>query len=193
MILFNGILIIKKGAIDVIVVRQKDGSYKSSPFHVRFGKLGVIRSKQTMVEIEINGQRVDDLNMMLGEAGEAFFLEQVILPDESSCDSLCSNLNINTTEPSSEQQASTINDVIYANNQIPQPINDSTEAQIVNNESLIQRPPSTKPIPINKPTPIEIDSSPSPQNKEFILTGMETKEKSLISVDTKKYFILFYK
>lgn len=28
------------GAIDVIVVEQEDGTFKSSPFHVRFGKLG---------------------------------------------------------------------------------------------------------------------------------------------------------
>lgn len=32
------------GAIDVIVVRQKDGTLKSTPFHVRFGKLGVLRT-----------------------------------------------------------------------------------------------------------------------------------------------------
>lgn len=29
------------GAIDVIVVEQPDGEYKSTPFHVRFGKYGV--------------------------------------------------------------------------------------------------------------------------------------------------------
>ena len=32
------------GAIDIIVVRQSDGSLKSTPFHVRFGKLGVLRT-----------------------------------------------------------------------------------------------------------------------------------------------------
>ncbi|KAL3288420.1 hypothetical protein HHI36_002866, partial [Cryptolaemus montrouzieri] len=37
------------GAIDVIVVEQPDGSYCSSPFHVRFGKLGVLRSKEKVV------------------------------------------------------------------------------------------------------------------------------------------------
>ncbi|XP_069740199.1 phosphatidate phosphatase LPIN2-like isoform X2 [Narcine bancroftii] len=34
------------GCIDVIVVRQPDGSFHCSPFHVRFGKLGVLRSKE---------------------------------------------------------------------------------------------------------------------------------------------------
>ncbi|OBS59452.1 hypothetical protein A6R68_09426 [Neotoma lepida] len=34
------------GCIDVVVVRQQDGTYQCSPFHVRFGKLGVLRSKE---------------------------------------------------------------------------------------------------------------------------------------------------
>lgn len=37
------------GCIDVIVVRQQDGTYQCSPFHVRFGKLGVLRSKEKVV------------------------------------------------------------------------------------------------------------------------------------------------
>lgn len=32
------------GAVDIIVVKQRDGSLKSTPFHVRFGKLGVLRT-----------------------------------------------------------------------------------------------------------------------------------------------------
>uniref|UniRef100_A0A674E9Z9 phosphatidate phosphatase n=1 Tax=Salmo trutta TaxID=8032 RepID=A0A674E9Z9_SALTR len=46
------------GGIDVIVVRQPDGSLQCSPFHVRFGKLGVLRSKEKVVDIEINGEPV---------------------------------------------------------------------------------------------------------------------------------------
>lgn len=37
------------GAIDVVVVEQPDGSFNCSPFHVRFGKLGVLRSKEKVV------------------------------------------------------------------------------------------------------------------------------------------------
>ena len=37
------------GAIDVIVVEQPDGSFTCSPFHVRFGKLGVLRSREKIV------------------------------------------------------------------------------------------------------------------------------------------------
>lgn len=39
------------GGIDVIVVRQPDGSFQCSPFHVRFGKLGVLRSKEKVVSV----------------------------------------------------------------------------------------------------------------------------------------------
>ncbi|XP_032930863.1 phosphatidate phosphatase LPIN3-like [Catharus ustulatus] len=86
------------GCIDVIVVRQPDNSFKCSPFHVRFGKLGVLRSKEKVggmcspgklgevpclkgcvavspVDIEINGEPVD-LHMKLGDNGEAFFVEE---------------------------------------------------------------------------------------------------------------------
>lgn len=37
------------GAIDVVVVRCEDGSFIGSPFHVRFGKLGVLRSREKIV------------------------------------------------------------------------------------------------------------------------------------------------
>lgn len=73
------------GAIDVIVIRQEDGSYKCSPFHVRFGKLGVIRSRERIVDIEINGQQCD-LHMKLGDAGEAYFVEEIEDDGDSSDD-----------------------------------------------------------------------------------------------------------
>lgn len=37
------------GCIDVIVVRQPDGTFQCTPFHVRFGKLGVLRSREKVV------------------------------------------------------------------------------------------------------------------------------------------------
>ncbi|XP_077167039.1 phosphatidate phosphatase LPIN1 isoform X1 [Paroedura picta] len=63
------------GCIDIIVVRQPDGNLHCSPFHVRFGKMGVLRSKEKVVDIEINGECVD-LHMKLGDNGEAFFVEE---------------------------------------------------------------------------------------------------------------------
>ncbi|XP_066534000.1 phosphatidate phosphatase LPIN1-like [Hoplias malabaricus] len=63
------------GCIDIIVVRQPDGSLQCSPFHVRFGKMGVLRSREKVVDIEVNGEPVN-LHMKLGENGEAFFVKQ---------------------------------------------------------------------------------------------------------------------
>uniref|UniRef100_G3PV60 phosphatidate phosphatase n=2 Tax=Gasterosteus aculeatus aculeatus TaxID=481459 RepID=G3PV60_GASAC len=75
------------GCIDVIVVRQPDGSLHCSPFHVRFGKMGVLRSREKVVDIEINGEPVS-LHMKLGENGEAFFVEEA----ENTMVSHCSQL-----------------------------------------------------------------------------------------------------
>ncbi|XP_068136386.1 phosphatidate phosphatase LPIN1 isoform X2 [Hyperolius riggenbachi] len=75
------------GCIDVIVVRQPNGNLQCSPFHVRFGKMGVLRSREKVVDIEINGECVD-LHMKLGDNGEAFFVEET----EGSEDSIPSHL-----------------------------------------------------------------------------------------------------
>jgi len=48
-ILVRCFLIFFSGAIDVIVVRQEDGTLRCTPFHVRFGKLGVLQSLQNKV------------------------------------------------------------------------------------------------------------------------------------------------
>ncbi|XP_074068074.1 phosphatidate phosphatase LPIN3 isoform X3 [Macrotis lagotis] len=75
------------GGIDVLVVKQPDGSFLCSPFHVRFGKLGVLRSHEQVVDIEINGEPVD-LQMKLGDNGEAFFVKPLDSSEEEVSDSL---------------------------------------------------------------------------------------------------------
>ncbi len=81
------------------MVQQEDSSFRCSPFHVRFGKLGVIRSKEKIVDLEINGQKVEDLHMILGEAGEAFFVEKVIIDlDGNEYVTSCDLENISTSE-----------------------------------------------------------------------------------------------
>ncbi|VTJ89099.1 Hypothetical predicted protein, partial [Marmota monax] len=65
------------GCIDIIVIRQPNGSLQCSPFHVRFGKMGVLRSREKVVRLgpRINGESVD-LHMKLGDNGEAFFVQE---------------------------------------------------------------------------------------------------------------------
>ncbi|XP_053310150.1 phosphatidate phosphatase LPIN3 isoform X1 [Spea bombifrons] len=82
------------GSIDVVVIRQPDGSFRSSPFHVRFGKLGILHSAEMGVDIEVNGEPVD-LQMRLGENGEAFFLQEMetnecseAIPPSTTCSPL---------------------------------------------------------------------------------------------------------
>ncbi|XP_010010066.1 PREDICTED: LOW QUALITY PROTEIN: phosphatidate phosphatase LPIN3-like [Nestor notabilis] len=78
------------GCIDVVVVRQPDNSFQCSPFHVRFGKLGVLRSREKVVDIEINGEPVD-LHMKLGDNGEAFFVQELEENEGSIPSRLCTS------------------------------------------------------------------------------------------------------
>ncbi|XP_004687444.1 PREDICTED: phosphatidate phosphatase LPIN3 isoform X2 [Condylura cristata] len=78
------------GGIDVLVVKQVDGSFRCSPFHVRFGKLGVLRSREKVVDIEINGEPVD-LHMKLGDSGEAFFVQELENGEEHVPPRLCTS------------------------------------------------------------------------------------------------------
>jgi len=64
------------GCVDIVVVQQQDGSLKSSPFHARFGKLKVLKSRDKVVKIHVNGCEAGFV-MKLGEAGEAFFEDRV--------------------------------------------------------------------------------------------------------------------
>ncbi|KRF80094.1 phosphatidate phosphatase LPIN3 isoform X2 [Drosophila virilis] len=94
------------GAIDVIVVEQKDGEFQCSPFHVRFGKLGVLRSREKVVDIEINGVPVD-IQMKLGDSGEAFFVEEC--PDDDD-EELPANLATSPIPKSFLQSLNKVND-----------------------------------------------------------------------------------
>ncbi|KAK6138840.1 hypothetical protein DH2020_027417 [Rehmannia glutinosa] len=75
------------GAVDIIVVEQPDGSYKSSPWYVRFGKFqGVLKTREKMVSISVNGVEAD-FQMYLNHKGEAVFLKEV---DEENGESVYS-------------------------------------------------------------------------------------------------------
>ena len=63
------------GSIDIICISQKDGSLKSSPFYVRFGKFLVMKSTDKKIEIIVNGNKTG-MEMILGSAGEAYFLNE---------------------------------------------------------------------------------------------------------------------
>lgn len=63
------------GAVDIIIVQQPDGSFKSSPWYVRFGKFqGVLKTKEKVVSIYVNGAKAG-FHMYLDHKGEAYFLK----------------------------------------------------------------------------------------------------------------------
>uniref|UniRef100_A0A7N1A811 LNS2/PITP domain-containing protein n=1 Tax=Kalanchoe fedtschenkoi TaxID=63787 RepID=A0A7N1A811_KALFE len=72
------------GAVDIIVVQQADGTLKSSPWYVRFGKFqGVLKTKEKVVTVTVNG--VDaNFHMYLDHKGEAYFLNEVDVEEEDS-------------------------------------------------------------------------------------------------------------
>jgi phosphatidate phosphatase LPIN len=63
------------GAIDVIVVEDKDGNLACSPFHIRYGKLSIstFMPQDKKVEFRVRGVK-QEYAMKLGEGGEAFFV-----------------------------------------------------------------------------------------------------------------------
>eukprot|EP01104_Vermistella_antarctica_P009207 TRINITY_DN2349_c0_g1_i1.p1 TRINITY_DN2349_c0_g1~~TRINITY_DN2349_c0_g1_i1.p1 ORF type:complete len:1063 (+),score=241.93 TRINITY_DN2349_c0_g1_i1:157-3345(+) len=67
------------GAIDIIVVEQEDGTLVSTPFHVRFGKLRLIRSSDKVISLSVNDKPLP-LKMKLGSAGEAYFVHDSSKP-----------------------------------------------------------------------------------------------------------------
>lgn len=88
-------------SMDVIVIRRKDGSLQSTPFYVRFGKLGVLKPKDRIVHIEVNNVPIEDIQMMLDESGEAFFINQ------ESGDSSFSNVALHLCSAGNHIEAST--------------------------------------------------------------------------------------
>ena len=75
------IYILISGAIDIVFVKQPDGNYFSTPFYIKFGKLGVLRAKEKVVYVEINGVEIDH-RMCLDDGGLAYF--EITKDDEVS-------------------------------------------------------------------------------------------------------------
>ncbi|KAG6770415.1 hypothetical protein POTOM_026097 [Populus tomentosa] len=65
------------GAVDVIVVQQQDGTFRSTPWYVRFGKFqGVLKRAEKIVRINVNGVEAS-FHMYLDNSGEAYFIKEV--------------------------------------------------------------------------------------------------------------------
>uniref|UniRef100_A0A6U0JSC1 LNS2/PITP domain-containing protein n=1 Tax=Percolomonas cosmopolitus TaxID=63605 RepID=A0A6U0JSC1_9EUKA len=63
------------GAIDVIVIKQPDGTLRTTPFHVRFGRLKLLRSTEKIIRIMINGKLTDMVMKISSQDGVAYFIQ----------------------------------------------------------------------------------------------------------------------
>ena len=75
--------------MDIVCVEQPDGTFKSSPFHVRFGKLKLLKSARKSVTITVNGIDSEQVKLLLGMEGEAFFFREA---QESEVDDEIDNI-----------------------------------------------------------------------------------------------------
>ena len=60
------------GAMDILVIESPNEIFKSSAFHVRFGSLKVIKSKEQDIEIYVNSKK-KNVTMKLSSSGDAYF------------------------------------------------------------------------------------------------------------------------
>ncbi|XP_052173080.1 phosphatidate phosphatase PAH1 [Diospyros lotus] len=66
------------GAVDIIVVQQQDGTFRSTPWYVRFGKFqGVLKGAEKIVRVAVNGVEAN-FHMYLDNSGEAYFVREVV-------------------------------------------------------------------------------------------------------------------
>ncbi|KAF3773418.1 Phosphatidate phosphatase [Nymphaea thermarum] len=75
------------GAVDIIVVEQQDGTFKSTPWYVKFGKFqGVLKRREKLVTVSVNGVEAE-FHMFLDHKGEAYFLKEVDQDDDDGAQS----------------------------------------------------------------------------------------------------------
>ncbi|XP_014496067.1 phosphatidate phosphatase PAH1 [Vigna radiata var. radiata] len=88
------------GAVDVIVVQQQDGTFRCTPWYVRFGKFqGVLKGAEKVVRINVNGVE-SHFHMYLDNSGEAYFVKEV--DDDGGDNGIKSNGTAGNSECSQE-------------------------------------------------------------------------------------------
>lgn len=144
---FNS-LDMSSAANDVIVVRHRDGTLRSTPFNVRFGKMKVIRPGEKVVTMEVN-QRKTTAFMKMGDDGVAYWLAPVNAGDD--CGS-------GLTSPISSPLNSPLVAPSAATTAIPPMTLEAQPAQPANSPS----PPTTSP---SKQSPVGYGSHADPSTE----------------------------
>lgn len=80
------------GAVDIIVVQQQDGTFRSTPWYVRFGKFqGVLKGAEKIVGISVNGVE-SNFHMYLDNSGEAYFIKEAEVGPGNEVDGVTDDL-----------------------------------------------------------------------------------------------------
>ncbi|KAA0044060.1 phosphatidate phosphatase PAH1-like [Cucumis melo var. makuwa] len=80
------------GAVDIIVVQQQDGTFRSTPWYVRFGKFqGVLKGAEKIVRISVNGVE-SNFHMYLDNSGEAYFIKEAEIGPGNEVDGVTDDL-----------------------------------------------------------------------------------------------------
>ena len=85
------------GAMDILVIEEPEGEYRSSSFHVRFGSLKVLHSKEQDIDIYINGRK-KNVKMKLANCGDAYFLYDELDPYMQKQSKLIRQKEFNSTQ-----------------------------------------------------------------------------------------------
>ena len=85
------------GAMDILVIEEPEGEYRSSSFHVRFGSLKVLHSKEQDIDIYINGRK-KNVKMKLANCGDAYFLYDELDPYMQKQSKLIRQQEFNSTQ-----------------------------------------------------------------------------------------------
>ena len=64
------------------MVVQPDGSLRSTPFHVRFGKFQLLKSDGANVIVTVNGNKTD-FKMKVGQDGKVYFEKEIYIVDNN--------------------------------------------------------------------------------------------------------------
>lgn len=126
------------GAIDVVAVRQEDGSFTCSPFHVKLP----VRSRTKegggrTVSLQVNGDPVK-VSMRLGSAGEACF---IIRNSHESSNEEASQANVqenyqlqkregkedSTSQPLQIEKSDSNKEIVYGSNDALEVVSPATE------------------------------------------------------------------
>ncbi|GAB2258196.1 hypothetical protein Droror1_Dr00014356 [Drosera rotundifolia] len=88
------------GAVDIIAVQQQEGSFRSTPWYVRFGKFqGVLKGAEKIVKISVNGVEAN-FHMYLDNSGEAYFVREADSGQDSETNGLIKDGREGTHEDS---------------------------------------------------------------------------------------------